>query len=84
MQPQTLFPVLCQSCGQEIVIDIKDNTKQELSEHLKVCIPKIAYRALDTYSIEIPFSQITIGELAILRKAEIDYKRRIVIVRMIR
>ena len=80
-----LFPVRC-ACGAEIVIDIR-SPKQELQEHLKACLGKIDYpKVKDTLITKIvPFSEITKEELECLDENffQIDYKKRIVMIKMI-
>ena len=82
------FPVKCGVCGLELVIDITDNTKQEVSEHLKACIPNLQYPKIsdyhkDKYTLEIPYSKMTIEEFKCLNNAVYDADRQIVIIEMI-
>ena len=85
---QILFPVKCGVCGLEIIIDIKDNTKQEVSDHLQACLGKLNYpqakKVLSHIKI-LQFSEITKEELDCIKQGSflIDYKKREVIIRMI-
>lgn len=87
-----LIQLICPSCNKSVFVDLNENSKQELSEHLKSCIAQITYQKLDPYTLEIPFSKVSIGQtdredltpICILSDCKIDYERRIVIVKMIK
>lgn len=83
---QTYHVVTCGDCGEKIVISLLDNTRNEVSEHLKTCIPKIEYGRLRG-PLEIPFDKIppfndmSKEEFLILKEADIDWEKRIVRIR---